>query len=327
MPSAAETRGQVERELHARRRLQVPAFGGGFLYLLSAIIIASTLNGAPTVGLLQGLTPALEGQANPAISPRAEEVKFISHHAFPLIAGSVLAAIAIAILTLLLLALLDATSFRRPGTWAAARPLVLVGGIAVALASIGHQVVGAIETHNFATGGDLTNHAVDQALTKSAPNIVIAYVSLLAGLALAAGMVGVMVNALRVGLVPRWMGMLGMFTALLIFLPIGGAELQVVPAFWMVMMGVLLAGKWPGGDPPAWESGEARPWPSRAQVAAERTGAGKAGGGSRNGKSEVAAKGAVPVKGAASAKGADIAPAPVPQAGTSRKRRKRGGRT
>ena len=30
-----------------------------------------------------------------------------------------------------------------------------------------------------------------------------------------------------------------MFAALLIFLPIGGAELQLVPAFWMVMMGIL----------------------------------------------------------------------------------------
>ena len=37
----------------------MPAFAGGVLYLLSAIIIASTLNGAPTVGLLQGLAPAL----------------------------------------------------------------------------------------------------------------------------------------------------------------------------------------------------------------------------------------------------------------------------
>ena len=48
---------------------------------------------------------------------------------------------------------------------------------------------------------------------------------------------------------PRWMAFLGMFTALLIFLPIGGAELQVVPAFWMVMIGVLFFGRWPNGEP------------------------------------------------------------------------------
>lgn len=320
MPSAAETRSHVQQEEQARSRLKVPAFAGGFLYLLSTITISSALGGAPEVGLLQGLEPALRGEANPAVSPRANEVKFISHHAFALIAGSVIAAVAVLILMFILLTLLDATIFRRPATWRAARPLVVVGAIAVAIVSIAHQLVAAIETHNFATGHDFTSHAVDQALTKSSPNLIVAYVSLLAGAALAAGMIGVMVNALRVGIVPRWMGLLGMFTALLIFLPIGGAELQVIPAFWMVMIGVLFAGKWPGGDPPAWAAGEARPWPSRAQVAAERGGGKPAPRGAAGGS-----------KSAAKADADSLAPAPTPvaapQAGTSRKRRrKRSGR-
>jgi hypothetical protein len=274
MPSAADIRAQVAREVERRNRLAVPAFAGGFLYLLSAIIISGTLNGAPTVGLLQGLTPALSGVANPAVSPRAPEVKFISHHAFPLIAGSVLAAISIGALTLILLLLLDATSFRRPQIWRATRPLVLGGGIAVALVSIGHQVASAVETHSFVVGHNFSNHAVEKALTNGTPNQIADYVDLFAGLALAAGMVATMINALRVGLLPRWMAFLGMFTALLIFLPIAGAELQVVPAFWMVMMGILFLGRWPKEEPPAWAAGEARPWPSQAKLRAERSGKG-----------------------------------------------------
>jgi hypothetical protein len=300
MPSAGDIRQQVAEETERRSRLSVPAFAGGFLYLLSAIVISSTLNGAPTVGLLEGLKPALSGVADPAVSPRATEVKFISHHALPLIAGSFIAAVAVAALTVILLLLLDATVFRRPNTWPLARPLVIAGGVAVAIASLAHQIVGAIETHNFAVGHDLTSHAVDQALTKSTPNLIVAYLSLLAGLALAAGMITVMINALRVGLLPRWMGILGMFTALLIFLPIGGAELQVVPAMWMVMMGVLYSGKWPGGDPPAWTEGVPRPWPTRAQVKAEQAG--------RIPGAEVAAS----------------TPAATPVKSSSRKRRKRG---
>ena len=54
MPSASEINEQVARESHRRSRLAVPAFAGGFLYLLSGIVVTSTLNGAPTVGLLQG---------------------------------------------------------------------------------------------------------------------------------------------------------------------------------------------------------------------------------------------------------------------------------
>src|SRR4029079_17409341 len=159
--------------------------------------------------------------------------------------------------------------FRRPEMWAPARPLALYGGGAIATVSVVHQVVSAIETHRFATGHDFTAHAVDQALTKGAANMAVQYLDLLAGLSLAAGMVAVMMSAQRVGLVPRWMGFLGMFSALLIFLPIGGAQLQIIVAFFLVMMGIMLVGRWPGGDPPAWEAGEARPWPTAAEQRAE----------------------------------------------------------
>jgi hypothetical protein len=270
----------------------VPAFAGGFLYVLSAIIISGTLKGAPTVGVIEGLGPAFNGVANPAVSPRASEVKFISHHAFTLITGSTLAAIAVGGLTLILLLLVDATRFRRPTTWVAARPLVLIGGLSVAIVSVAHQVISAIETHKFAVGHDFSNHAVSQALTESTLNVVVEYIDLLAGLALAAGVIATVINALRVGLIPRWMMILGIFSGLLIFLPLGGAELQVVPALWMVMMGILYAGRWPNEEPPAWAAGEARPWTSRALVKA--------------------------------AKGDEVVPAPTPpvQVGTSRKRRK-----
>jgi hypothetical protein len=305
MPGAGEIRAQVASESERRGRLSVPALAGGVLYLFGSIIIANTLSGAPTVGLLQGLAPAISGEASPAVSPRAAEVKFISHHALVLIAGSVLAAVAIGALTLVLLLLLDATRFRRPQLWPKARPLVLAGGIAVAAVSLGHQVVSAIETHNFAVGHDMSNHAVDQALTKGTPNLIVEYVDLLAGLALAAGMIAVMINTLRVGLLPRWMGILGMFTAILLFLPIGGAQLEVIPAFWLVMIGILFAGRWPNGEPPAWMAGEARPWPTPAERRAERLarsdgggrdgGGGDGGGRSRGGRNGAAEQPALPV--------------------------------
>ena len=309
MPSTSEISERVAHESDRRRRLSVPAFAGGVLYLLSGIIISETLNGAPTVGLLQGIEPALSGVANPAVSPRAAEVRFIGHHALPLIAGSVLAGIAIGGLTLVLLLLIDATRFRRPQSWSATRPLVLFGGVAVAVVSIAHQVLSAILTHHFIVGHDFSGHAVELALTKGSANVISDYLDLLAGLTLAAGMIGTMVGAMRVGLLTRWVGVLGIFTGVLIFLPIGGATLEVVPAFWMVAMGMLYAERWPNGDPPAWTSGEARPWPTRAdQRVANQAGDGKLLAGS----------------------GADVGPAPAQRGsnGSSRKRRrKRGARS
>ena len=304
MPSAEEIKEEVASETQRQSRLAVPALAGGVLYLLSAIILSAALKDVPTVGLLQGLAPALSGKGASAVSPRAPEVKFFSHHAFPLIIGSVLEAVSLVAFVVVLLLLVDATLFRRPQRWRAGRPLVLVGGIALAVLSVGHQVVTSIETHNFAVGHDFSGHAVDQALTKGATNLTVEYLDLLAGLAFAAGVIGTNLNALRVGLLPRWMSILGIFTGILMFAPIGGATLKVVPAFWMVMMGIMYSGRWPNGQPPAWVDGVARPWPSQAQLRAAKRGEG-----------QVAVATGV----------GDVTPAPAPRAGTPRKRRRKRG--
>ncbi len=310
MPSSSEISEQLTRESERRARLAVPAFAGGFLYFLSAIIVSSTLTSAPTVGLVQGLAPALSGQANPAISPRASEVKYISHHALALVAGSVVKSLALIALALILLLLLQATRFRRPQTWSAARPLVLIGGIGLAVVNIVHQVVDVIQAHSFAVGHDFSNHAVEQALTKGAVNVGSQYLDLLTALCLMAGMIAVSVNAIRVGLLTRWMGVIGIFSAILIFVPIGGATLEIVPAFWMVGMGILYMGRWPNGDPPAWTAGEARPWPTQAERRAERDEDQSSGGRAVKGRPAVVS-------------GPDVAPAPEPASsggGSSRRR-------
>ncbi|HTU77997.1 MAG TPA: hypothetical protein VMF09_04485 [Solirubrobacteraceae bacterium] len=307
MPSSSEIREQVARESARRQRLSVSAFGAGFLYLLSALIVYETLNGAPSVGLLQGLGPALNGVANPAESPSTQEVKFLSSHGFALIAGGALSAIALGMLTLILLVLLDAARFRRPETWRPARPLVLYGGILAALVSVGRELASAILAHNFVVGHDHSIHAAEQALTAGTVNGVVNYLALLGTLALTAGMIGTMLAALRVGLIVRWMAILGMFAAILIFLPLLGQEGEIVLAFWMVMMGVLYAGKWPNGEPPAWAAGEARPWPSQAQLRAA-----KGAGGARSAPS---AAGAAAV----------VEPALPTGGGSSRKRRRKRG--
>ena len=308
MAGTGEISEQVTRESARRARLGVPSFAGGFLYFLSAIVVSATLSSAPTVGLLQGLAPALRGEAEPLVSPRAAEVKYISHHALPLIAGSVIKSFALVVLTLILLLLLDATRFRRPQTWSAARPLVLIGGIGLAVINIAHQLVSTIQAHSFAVGHDFSNHAVEQALTKGTVNVGSQYLDLLAALALMAGMIAVCINAIRVGLLTRWMGVIGIFAGILILLPIGGATLEIIPAFWMLGMGILYMGRWPNGDPPAWTAGAARPWPTQAERRAERE------GGSPNGTAQ--GKPAL-------ASGSDVAPAPAPSGGSRKRGRKR----
>jgi hypothetical protein len=303
MPSTSEIAKQVAGESERRARLGVPAAAGGVLFLLSAIVINSVISALPSVGLLQGLEPALRGAVNPA-------VRYLSHHAFGLIAGSVLEAIAAIALTLVLLFLLSATRFRRAETPRAAGPLVVVGGVGLAVFGIASQVVRAIRTHEFATGHDFSEHAVEHALTKGAANLVIGYLGLLAPLVLALGLVMVLLSATRVGLIPRWQRGLGIATAIVI-LPLFASifYLQLVPAAWLVSIAFLLLGRLPSGDPPAWAAGVACPWPSPAELRAAKQGTG----------ADVVAT--APAD-------ADVTPAPSANGRASRKRRrKRGARS
>src|SRR5205085_709752 len=74
-------------------------------------------------------------------------------------------------------------------------------------------------------------------------------------------------NAMRAGLLSRFMGVLGVILGALFALPILPAPpLQI---FWLAAVGFLFSGRWPGyGRGPAWDSGEEIPWPSAAERAA-----------------------------------------------------------
>ncbi len=71
-------------------------------------------------------------------------------------------------------------------------------------------------------------------------------------------------RARRVGLLTPFMGILGVIAGALVVFQLTGIS-AVLQAFWLGAVGMLFFGSWPGGRGPAWESGEAEPWPSAAQ--------------------------------------------------------------
>jgi len=82
-----------------------------------------------------------------------------------------------------------------------------------------------------------------------------------------------------------------------------------VQTFWLGGLALLFAGRRPGGDPPAWRTGRAEPWPSAKQVAEQR----RAGA-------------EVPGAAAPAAPAAPAEPEPVPagaHTATSKRKRKR----
>jgi hypothetical protein len=75
-------------------------------------------------------------------------------------------------------------------------------------------------------------------------------------------------QAMRVGLLTRFFATLGMALGVITFLlPVD--VLQPVLPLWFGWLGLLFIGRVPNGRPPAWETGEAIPWPRPGEDATD----------------------------------------------------------
>lgn len=103
-------------------------------------------------------------------------------------------------------------------------------------------------------------------------------------LCLAIAFVLTTMNAMRSGLLTRFMGILGVIVGALVVLPIVPGAQGVLQVFWLVALGILFIGRWPGGRGPAWDTAESVPWPPATsrrfeQAEAPAEGSIEAGGG------------------------------------------------
>jgi hypothetical protein len=91
----------------------------------------------------------------------------------------------------------------------------------------------------------------------------------LGALLIAVSFVLISLQAMRVGLLPKFMGYVGMLAGALFLFPI--TQIPIVQLFWLLALAMLFAGRWPDGVPAAWQTGRAEPWPSSAELRARRT--------------------------------------------------------
>jgi len=276
MAVAADT---VERQLawEARWRTRAAAAAGAAGLLLvagTALLQFVVFVGYPSVGLVQALGPLLTGASSAAVDPRSAGIAFRDHHAAGLIATGAVTAIATALLAVVLVYLYRAVAFRRPQTPAAARVLALAGPLAAAVLSIAGQVVTAIAAHDFVAGSDHTHRAAENVFFRSGGLVAVGYLGLASQFALGFALIIISLNAMRVGLLNRFMGVLGIIVGVLFVIPLG--TLPVVQALWFVALAALISGRWPNGTPPAWAAGRAIPWPSQQQLREQRQSASSA---------------------------------------------------
>ncbi len=172
--------------------------------------------------------------------------------------------------------LFSAARARNPQLQPFIRILAIVGGGGAAIAGIAYAVVVAVKAHEFVTAGGQTYQEAHQ-ITNSGGILALQLVGQASALLLAVSFVLVSLNAMRVGLLTRFMGYLGIFAGVLVLFQI--TQVPVVQTYWLLALAYLLWGRWPTGMPPSWRSGRSEPWPSGQELRAQRAAA--AGRGAR----------------------------------------------
>lgn len=142
----------------------------------------------------------------------------------------------------------------------------MIGAGAIAISGLALAIASSIWASDFVSHGSQT---YDQAksLTSGPLLPILSYAGLLGLLLTAASFVLVSLNAMRVGLLTRFMGYLGIFAGVLVIAAI--TPVPIVAAYWLIALAVLFMGRWPTGTPPAWRSGKAEPWPSTQRLREE----------------------------------------------------------
>jgi hypothetical protein len=165
--------------------------------------------------------------------------------------------------------LFDMTRARAPEQRTYVRMIALAGGVLAAVGGVAYSAVIAIKVHQFVTHGSQTYDEANH-LTSTGLLLALQLIAQAAALMLALSFVLVSLNAMRVGLLTRFMGYLGIFAGVLVLFQI--TQIPVVQAYWLVALVALLLGRWPSGNPPSWRTGKAEPWPSSQRQRAQRAG-------------------------------------------------------
>jgi hypothetical protein len=152
--------------------------------------------------------------------------------------------------------------------------IAVAGGVLAAITGVAYAIIVAVKVHEFVTTGSQTYTEANH-LTTAGGLLALQLLGQAGALLLAVGFVLVSLNAMRQGLLTRFMGYLGIFAGVLVLFQV--TQIPVVQGYWLAAVAYLISGRWPTGLPPAWVTGRAEPWPPSSQSRARRAARGGAG--------------------------------------------------
>jgi hypothetical protein len=263
----AQPEQQLAWEARWRPRAGGASIVAGVLTLAGFLWTALAFKDLPRSSFSQSLAQALApGPIGDRPSLRTPEFEFYKDHAFAFVGGSVVRALAYLAFAYAITFLAVAARARRPEL---PRPLVyiaLVGAVLFAVAGMLGGIGWVVAVGHYLDGPKTVDAASD--VSNDSLVLTASLLAQLAQLGIAAGMLLVSLNAMRTGLVTRFLGILGMISGALAVL--SQFVFTFLQAFWLVALGLLLLGVGRAGVLPAWRTGQAEPWPTRAELAAAR---------------------------------------------------------
>lgn len=197
--------------------------------------------------------------ASSVLTSAANEAQYlteIQHRAGPWLIAGILQALGLVAVPGALIYLYRVIKYRRPGTPQPALVFTLAGALLSAIVAIWLRVAEVNAAHQFAGAGAHPAKPAATILTDATDTIRI--FGLAGSLALAAATVLLSMNAIRAGILSRFMGIVGVIIGALYIVPLS----PVLPVFWFGALALLFMNRWPNGRGPAWETAEATPWPS-----------------------------------------------------------------
>ncbi len=252
---------------------------------MTAVTVKDTLAYESRVRLRQGIVAGAGGvllivaAALQLAGPHANVSELtlgliVEHKRFALdVVGAVLQGLGWLAVAWTLTFLFEATRARDPEVHSFIRYAGWIGAPLAAAGIIGYIIAYGITSHKFITQGSQTYPEANHLMSAGA--LAVFQIMDYAGeLLLAVAFVLVSMQAMRVGLLTRFMGYLGIIAGILVLFVI--TPVPIVQTYWLVGLGVLFAGRWPSGTPPSWQSGKVERWPSSQELREQRTRAAQA---------------------------------------------------
>lgn len=256
----ADAERQLAVEGAQRVRVAACAVVAGLFFFGGQLWVTAIGAKEQTIGVLQGLQPALDGLRAAAVDPRTVHEQFLVHHQVALIAAFLISNLGALAMIMPLRYLAAAERVRSPAPSALAGHLALYGPILLAVFLPAFEISLILGAHSYLSHSARDAAAITAA-TAGGVRVAFQLILTLGTLGVAGAFIMISLRSMRVGLLTRMMGIVGIIGGVLFLIPL--TPLPVVQALWLVFVGAMLLGFGGRPLPEAWAAGEARPWPPR----------------------------------------------------------------